>query len=226
MCSSDIQCESNQCSDEAYCLKQSCEVLGGFDGPFDQETIVLVFVGSGFTDMNRWDTIVKKNFNKMQDYDIFNDKKAKYKALYVKEPTAVKFCNYGCHGVERLLCCDQSIAKGLTDKCFPKRNTMQTIVIHDDDRYGGAGYREENMAVTSTNVDLGPTLLLHEIGHSLFNFGDEYHGSDATSETHPNCDVEGCPKVSLLLHSVFLYFNCSQINMDMCQKKLMRTLFG
>lgn len=193
MCRNNIDCVSKNCSHGTCMASQSCDVLGGFDGPFRDETIVLVFVGSGFSDLDHWDVIAKEYYNGLNKVEMFSDNKAKFKALYVRELSR-DFCDYNCNGVDRLLCCDQSIAMSITNKCFPKRSTMQTIIIHNDDKYGGAGYSKENIAVVSTNYS-GKYLLLHELGHSVFNFGDEYYSSPDTADTSANCDVAGCPKV-------------------------------
>ena len=189
----DDECISNKCSQGTCLAHNSCEVLGGYDGPFDQKTVVMVFIGSGFTDLNQFEEIADKNFKNMIRVDMFKDPAAKYKALYVRE-LAPAFCDYFCEGVERLLCCEQATAEILTDKCFPKKPELQTVVIHNDIKYGGAGYINGNMAVISTNP-FATHLLVHELGHSLFNFADEYAGSEATDKDSPNCDVAGCPKV-------------------------------
>jgi len=105
------------------------------------------------------------------------------------------FCNYGCYGIDRLLCCTISKAKALASKCFSSQATLQTIVIHNDDKYGGAGYTSYNVATTSTHPDAG-LVAVHELGHSLFELGDEYNSGSATAQRDANCDVAGCPKWS------------------------------
>ena len=66
---------------------------------------------------------------------------------------------------------------------------------HNCHPYGGAGYAEENIAVISTH-EVGPSLAVYELGHSLFELGDEYTYGPATADTRPNCGVAGCPKWS------------------------------
>ncbi len=141
-CSSNIECVSGKCSLGTCLAHDECEVLGGYQGPFDQDTIVLVFVGSGFDDMNKWDIAALDYFNSLKNVEMFSDERSRYKALYVRELNQ-GFCNYWCKDIERLLCCEQDIAKSYTDKCFPKTRTMQTVIIHNDEKYGGAGYIEE-----------------------------------------------------------------------------------
>ncbi len=197
-CDTDDECISKKCSQGTCLAHNSCEALGGFHGAFDKDTAVLVFIGSGFTDMNHWEKVANDNFNYIMQVEFFNDPEAKFKALYVRESTK-SFCNYFCNGIERLLCCEQDIAEVLTDKCFPKKPSLQTIVIHNDSKYGGAGYIDENIATTTTHL-FGKPLLVHELGHSFFNFGDEYAYGDSTPENSPNCDVVNCPKVRQVLY--------------------------
>jgi hypothetical protein len=195
-CSNDNQCNSNTChTSSGYCLPDaSCQVLGGYAGEFDQNTIVMVFVGSGFKNLLNLEQTMTAYFDYMSNAEFFNDSQAKYKALYVRK-ISDSFCSYGCLGVDRLLCCEQADAEAYTNNCFPKGPRLQTVVIHNNPQYGGAGYNDENMATTSLSAS-GKPLLLHEIGHSLFNFGDEYSAGDATPENSPNCDYANCPKVS------------------------------
>ena len=193
-CSSNSQCESNKCSSGTCVAQSSCKVLGGKSGPFDKDTIVIVFVGSGFSNMEELEKVANDNFEGHSAVEMFRDDEAKYKALYVREGTD-SFCDYFCKGIERLLCCDVDTAKDLSSKCFPATpKTTQTVVIHNDVKYGGAGYNDKNLAVVSTH-SLASKLVIHELGHSLFDFGDEYSYSNATNISHANCDVVGCPKV-------------------------------
>lgn len=103
------------------------------------------------------------------------------------------FCDYDCGGIRRLLCCNLDITKDLRSKCFPNAGeNVQTIVIHNDYEYGGAGYYYDNVATLSIN-EYGPLVAVHELGHSMFELGDEYpygNGNDYS----PNCDSTGCSK--------------------------------
>ena len=71
---------------------------------------------------------------------------------------------------------------------------LQTIVIHNDNELGAAGYANKNMASIST-YKYDYLFAVHELGHSLLELGDEYSYSlGSTAETKPNCEVENCPK--------------------------------
>lgn len=114
-----------------------------------------------------------------------------YNAFYV-DTLNVGFCEYECKGIARLLCCNTAKSQDIANLCLPLSATRQIIVIHNDPRYGGAGYVSSNIATTTTNAD-GPKVAQHELGHSLFNLGDEYTYGSAEDDM-PNCDSEGCSK--------------------------------
>jgi hypothetical protein len=94
------------------------------------------------------------------------------------------------------MCCDLGIGHDVAGKCVPAGATRQVIVIHNDAAYGGAGYNSAQMATASIHP-LAKLVALHEIGHSLFNFGDEYNGN--SRDNYANCDVAGCSKWSDLI---------------------------
>jgi hypothetical protein len=64
--------------------------------------------------------------------------------------------------------------------------------VHDDARYGGAGYRASDVATTTTHADAAH-VAVHEIGHSLFGLDDEYASAPRTNGA-PNCDRASCPR--------------------------------
>jgi len=173
-----------------FCKSLDHDVPKGTE--FDKDTIIIVFVGSDFTNSNDFSTTVDAAYTEIQSEDMFDDATAKYRAFYV-DKLQKGFCDYGCQGIDRLLCCTVATARILANNCFPESSTLQTIVVHNDEKYGGAGYAESNIAVISKD-SIGPRLAVHELGHSLFEFGDEYTYGPATAETKANCDVAGCPK--------------------------------
>jgi hypothetical protein len=69
-----------------------------------------------------------------------------------------------------------------------------TNVIENSKEYGGGGYRYANMATTSLH-DLGLTVTIHKLGHSLFELADEYSSSPFGLNS-PNCATAGCSKWS------------------------------
>lgn len=195
-CDNDSQC-SGVCKRGTCLSSKHCEALDEYplndeDEPFHKETVVLIFVGSGFSKQSDLRNQIKKTYSVFNDAPFFNDPNLKLRALMVTKPEK-SFCNYGCQGIDRLLCCTIKKTLNLSKKCFPTRSTVQTIVVHNDSKYGGAGYAEKNIAVTSSN-SLGPALAMHELGHSLFELGDEYGYGSATATTSANCDKLGCPK--------------------------------
>ena len=211
-CSHDSQC-SGVCRRGTCLNSKHCEVLdeyplSGEDEPFNKETVVLIFVGSGFKKQSDLRNQITKTYSAFSNAPYFNDPKLKLRSLFVTKPET-SFCNYGCQGIDRLLCCTLQKTLSLSKKCFPTRSTVQTIVVHNDDKYGGAGYAEKNIAVTSTN-SLGPALAMHELGHSLFELGDEYGYGAATATNSANCDTAGCPKWSDLGES---------LNLNLCRVK-------
>lgn len=195
-CSSNNECSTSNCSSSlGVCMNSSfCKSLDNVPKgtEFDKDTIIMVFVGSDFTDSTDFSTTVDAAHKEIQSEDMFNDAMAKYRAFYV-DKLQKGFCEYGCQGIDRLLCCDVPTARTLANSCFAESSTLQTIVVHNDEKYGGAGYAESNIAVISKDA-IGPRLAVHELGHSLFEFGDEYTYGPATAETKANCDVAGCPK--------------------------------
>eukprot|EP00427_Karlodinium_veneficum_P002300 CAMPEP_0169167860 /NCGR_PEP_ID=MMETSP1015-20121227/60696_1 /TAXON_ID=342587 /ORGANISM="Karlodinium micrum, Strain CCMP2283" /LENGTH=578 /DNA_ID=CAMNT_0009240597 /DNA_START=186 /DNA_END=1923 /DNA_ORIENTATION=+ len=83
-------------------------------------------------------------------------------------------CHFGCHNIDRLLCCNGkhnfiAHAKSHCGDGF----IMNTLIIHNSDTYGGAGFTSDGAASCSTN-SLAPQIAIHELGHSLFGLADEY----------------------------------------------------
>jgi len=72
---------------------------------------------------------------------------------------------------------------------------MAVVIVHNSDTYGGAG---GNPAVISTHPS-SSQVAVHELGHSMFGLGDEYHHPSGDPSHDPNCDWEGCSKWSDLL---------------------------
>jgi hypothetical protein len=70
---------------------------------------------------------------------------------------------------------------------------MNTLIVHNDARYGGAGFPWDAAASVSVNAN-SPQIAIHELGHSLFGLGDEYITGWGNPEEDPNCDRSGCSK--------------------------------
>mmetsp|Transcript_4828 Transcript_4828/g.6773 ORF Transcript_4828/g.6773 Transcript_4828/m.6773 type:complete len:548 (+) Transcript_4828:140-1783(+) len=192
-CQVNSDCDSWSCKQNICYQSDECQPLKHFPGEeFDENKIVLVFVGSGFTDLNEWRYHVARTFNAFDDFEFFGFENQLYNAFYVDLLETISYCDFECAGNPTLLCCDIGLARRLSNKCFPPGAHLQTIVIENDDRYGGGGYLDDNMATTSIH-QFGPKVAVHEMGHSLFELGDEYSTGYFT-DSSANCDVEGCSK--------------------------------
>ncbi len=194
-CIFDSECESNICNENTCWKSEECKSIKHIHGQeFDNNVINIVFVGSGFEDLTSWRDAVAKTFRVFDYHEFLSFDNPRYNAFYVEEYDANSFCNYDCRDIKTLLCCNVNKAKALANKCFPSGSShLQTIVIENNERYGGAGYYNQNVATTSIH-DLGPTVAVHELGHSLFELGDEYTSGHFTAKNSANCDVKGCPK--------------------------------
>lgn len=127
----------------------------------------------------------------MKTTDMFGEGNVAFNAFYADDVN-YEFCEFNCRGIARLLCCHMATIQDIANKCLPLSATRQIIVIHNDPGYGGAAYPNSNIATTTTNYD-GPLVTRHELGHSLFNLGDEYKSS-ISKDDWPNCDTKGCSK--------------------------------
>lgn len=184
LCTANDQCISGLCKKGSCYASNMCSSLT-YDNnvDFSENTVILVFIGSGFNTWNEWRAQAEIMHNSISEAEFFQGD-VKYHPLFVGS-VRPSFCHYNCQGIERLLCCDEVTVRYLTEKCFPSGPNVQSIVVHNDAKYGGAGYSEENIATTSIHK-VGPLLIKHELGHSLFELGDEYHYTNAGDE-YPNC---------------------------------------
>ncbi len=193
-CKSNSDCKSKICRENVCFASEECKSIKHIDGQqFRKNVINLVFVGSGFHSLDEWRREVARAFTAFDAFEFFGFDNPRYNAFYVDEYDSDGFCQFNCEGVSSLLCCDVQAARNISKNCFPAGPNLQTIVIENDERYGGGGYRYQNLATTSKH-QLGPLVTVHELGHSLFELGDEYDNSLFTSKSGPNCDVKGCPK--------------------------------
>jgi hypothetical protein len=177
----------NTCYASEYCqpIKQS------WGNPFNDDKIVLVFVGSGFDDHDQWRNQVETTYSDFSSYPFFDRTNWNFNAFYV-DMLSDSFCETRCNGSETRVCCDHKTSIKLAKKCFPEGANLQTIVIHNDTTYGGAGYKNLNLATTTIHADSGK-VAVHELGHSLFELGDEYSVGKFNQDS-ANCDVKGCSK--------------------------------
>lgn len=151
-CAADGQCLSDTCRNGVCMSSNECFPLKHeFGTPFDTDKVNLVFVASAFdtTTNEVWRGEVNNTFAVFESYNMFAQENPQYNAFFVdSDDLAPSFCFFNCVGIDRLLCCNITIARSLSDKCFEAGPTLQTIVIHNDPKYGGAGYTIANIAST------------------------------------------------------------------------------
>lgn len=196
LCEKDSDCSSWICKQNTCFKSPECMSLKQLPGQeFDRNQILLIFVPSGFSDIGEWRNQVAQTLWAYKDFEFFEFSNHRYSAFYVEDlsESGDGFCEFNCQGIKTLLCCDVERARSLSNKCFTAGATTQTIVIHNDKRYGGGGYRHQNLATTTTHAS-GPLVSIHELGHSLFELGDEYTSTTFSASDSANCDTAGCSK--------------------------------
>lgn len=143
--------------------------------------------------MGAWQSQVQTTYSTFDTFKFFEDEVTQFSSFYINSLNG-SFCDYNCYGIQRLLCCDLSTAWSIGNSCFPRGTNVQTVVVHNDNEYGGAGYVSSNVATTSTHPS-APLVAVHELGHSLFDFYDEYTYISNTPSSAVNCDSSPtCPK--------------------------------
>ncbi|MFT6069001.1 MAG: hypothetical protein ACJAT2_002246 [Bacteriovoracaceae bacterium] len=189
-------------------LKASeCEVLRASQGEVNR-SVNIVMVPSNFAgDMNLFRAEAKKILATFETYIPFS-KENKLLNFFISTKEAKKnsFCKYGCSGIDRLLCCDRGDARKLAKVCNNSEE-RQILVVHNDTKYGGAGYIKDNIATTSIN-SLAPKVAVHELGHSLFDLADEYIYS-TNNRGLKNCESSSCRGWSDLIESDFKGAECT-----------------
>jgi hypothetical protein len=182
-------CESGTCKQPASDLDPRCRPIK-YDYAGTANHVNLVLVPSAFNgDMELFRQKAQWIASVFGAYEPFGSTIATYNVFYVTQESG-DYCHFGCNGIDRLLCCDTSIARTLSSVCTT--GSRQTIVVQNSDTYGGAGYASADVATTSTHAS-APRVAVHELGHSLFDLGDEYSYGNATP-AKPNCDYAGCSK--------------------------------
>lgn len=92
--------------------------------------------------------------------------------------------NYGCYGIDRLLCVDQGAVWAAASDHVPEFDVI--FVIVNDPKYGGSG---GPMAVFSIH-DLAGEVAIHEFGHTFGGLADEY---EDPYPGYPGCGAD-CPE--------------------------------
>ena len=195
VCTKNSDCESDRCQGGLCYYSSSCKPIKE-DGPPNFQNLNIVFVGSGFVNKESFEEKVNEMFSLIQTYDPFSANNQLFMAYFVNTLVG-SYCSLHCQNRSTLLCCDLDMVYALTAECFQPGTHIQTIVVENTGEYGGAGYFNANVATTSLH-EYGGRLAVHELGHSLFQLGDEYESSKDTS-TKANCDNDGCPKFTDLI---------------------------
>ena len=97
-------------------------------------------------------------------------------------------CYYGCAGIDRLICCNDSEVVAEVNALIPEADGIMVLV--NDPVYGGSG--GFTYATSYTEGETGEMVASHELGHSLIGLWDEYdYGYNAGYNGGPNCSAEG-----------------------------------
>lgn len=193
----------------AYALNASCSVINHDGQPLDHKAVI-VFIPSGFVgDIPSFESHVQTIWERFNDFKPFSGEIEDLSAFYVTDVTATESkalnCALNCNGIDRLLCCDTAKATSISSRCtgLPR----QTVIVHNSDIYGGAGYTAADVATTTVHAS-APDIVIHELGHSFFNLNDEYNGPTDVMDRQ-NCDVDHqCPKWSDLIEINFPGVKC------------------
>tara|TARA_Y100000590_G_scaffold470454_1_gene665220 strand:+ start:89421 stop:90320 length:900 start_codon:yes stop_codon:yes gene_type:complete len=188
-------------------MAETCETLRS-SALAQNKSVNIVLVPSNFEgDLKLFKKEAKKIVEKFESYKPFSkDNKFINFFLSTKEAKKNSFCKYGCSGIDRLLCCDRGDAKKLAKVCDNSKE-RQILVVHNDTKYGGAGYINDNIATTSINRS-APKVAVHEIGHSLFDLADEYTISTGTRGLR-NCAKSDCQEWKDLIDIDFKGAECT-----------------
>ena len=120
-------------------------------------------------------------------------------------------CFYGCGGISRLICCDDSAVLSAVQDEVPGADGV--LVLVNDPTYGGSGGFE--YATSYTADPTGSEVAVHELGHSLVGLWDEYSYGQAWSggPQAPNCTKDpDDPHWVEWLDQVDAYTPCSYTN--------------
>ncbi len=150
-CATDLDCLSGNCSggvcvETPGTLDPQCVPLKHDGGPLDGR-LNIVMVPSGFNgDMNLFRQKAEWIQGIFDQYVPFRNDVEELNVFYVPIEQG-DYCDFGCNGIDRLLCCTISTAKAISSTCTSGRR--QTVVVHNSDTYGGAGNISADVATTS-----------------------------------------------------------------------------
>ena len=100
-------------------------------------------------------------------------------------------CQYGCAGIDRLICCNDAKVSALAATSGVPYDEI--VVLVDKAKYGGSGGSYAVAYNRSGPGRWGPEVTVHESGHSMFGLMDEYEYGSTGSAWGPNCAAAPCP---------------------------------
>ncbi len=211
-------------------------------GPPDQR-LDMVFLGDGYTASQLDD--FAEDVDRMADYLLSIEPYGAYADMFniwridvvSNETGASHFdfgqndsrdtalgCYYGCGGIDRLTCCDDSAVMSAVNDAVPGADGIMVLI--NDDTYGGSG--GFNYATSYVGRDYGEQVAAHELGHSLIGLWDEYGYGGSGSGDGPNCtsDPGGAWDSWKGTNGVDAYPECSWSNLyrPTAEACMMRTL--
>jgi len=149
----------------------------------------VLLMGDGYTaaEMGKWEADAKKVADGILADPLFAKYKTRLNILRVdlvseqsgvstssvKKNTALGM-NFGCYGVDRLLCVDDALVYAAADAVTPPDGRDVIITAANSTTYGGAGRIGKGNIGTMSMHPSAIEIALHEIGHSAFNLADEY----------------------------------------------------
>lgn len=153
----------------------------------------LVFLSEGYTEseLSQFSTDVDNIIKGYFDVSPYLEYKKLYNVWRVEtasivsgagngSPINTKFgAHFGCYGIERLLCVDETKVINYINSVMDSTQADQVVVVVNTQTYGGAGGTVATISLAPAAINLA----LHEVGHSFGHLADEYtNGTCITSE--------------------------------------------
>ncbi|MFC4334582.1 M64 family metallopeptidase [Salininema proteolyticum] len=158
------------------------------NGP-DQNRNVLVLIGDGYQagEMGAFAEQTDRIWESMASHEPFASYRELFNVYRIEVPSTDSGVsgdptedvvrdtplnsNYWCGGIERLLCTDTGAAWSYADLIDGVDNIA---VVANSEKYGGAGYIEEDIATLAGGNEQSIDLMMHELAHSMGDLADEY----------------------------------------------------
>jgi hypothetical protein len=168
---------------------QATEQCTLVSGSGNVKNLDVLYVGSGFTNISKYDAYVQGSAGTLLGFKPFDANKARLNVWRLNELT-----NFDCTILEpRMFSCSSA-------KIAQKRVTCpndQVILVVDSNEWRGFGNVGGDISGTSSWKDMPYSVVLHEFGHAFGGLHDEYvydAGQFAVDMNAPNCDAVACTK--------------------------------